>query len=272
LGVPDFAERYGPWALIAGGSEGVGAAFAHRLAERGINLVLVARKPGPLEALAVELRGRSGCDVVTAALDLTASDAVEQIVATVHGRDLGMLVYNAGADDRVAQFLERTPIEAERMIRLNVLTPTRLVHELAPAMVGRKKGAIVLLSSFASCAGTPGNLVYSATKSYSNTFAEGLWHELGLHGVDVLGMIIGITQTPAMERMGLSFDGLKVPSDPFDLVEEALAHLDDGPTLYAGATQEDAQRLRSLPRAQAVREIAGFSQSVVGNSKPVTGE
>jgi hypothetical protein len=141
-----------------------------------------------------------------------------------------------------------------------------LVHRFAPAMVERKRGGIVLLSSFASCVGTPGNLVYAATKAYSNIFSEGLWHELGRHGIDVLGTIIGITRTPAMERMGLSFDGIKVPADPFDIVDETLAHLDDGPTLHAGGTYEEAMRLRSMPRADAVREIAGFSQAVVSNS------
>jgi short-subunit dehydrogenase len=242
------------------------------LADRGINLLLVARKPAPLEALAADLRGRTGRDVVTLALDLTALDAVDRIVAATQGREVGMLVYNAGADDRVAQFLERTPIEAERLIRLNVLTPTMLVHQVAPAMVERRRGGIVLYSSFASCVGTPGNLVYSATKAYSNVFAEGLWHELGLHGVDVLGTIIGITRTPAMERMGLSFNGIKVPADPFDIVDETIAHLDDGPTLHAGATYEDAMRLRSMPRADAVRHIASFSKAVVSNSGSPTAE
>jgi short-subunit dehydrogenase len=261
----DFAWRYGPWAIIAGGSEGVGVAFAHRLAERGLNLILIARKPEPLEALAAEVRQQHGREVRTLSLDLTTSDAVERVIAAAGSAAVGMLVYNAGADSRVERFLERPPAESERMAALNVMTPLRLVRQFAPAMTARRRGGIVLLSSFASCVGTPGNLVYAATKAFSNVFAEGLWYELGQHGVDVLGTIIGITQTPAMERMGYSFDGLKVPADPYDIVDEALANLDKGPTLHAGGTFEDAYRFRSMPRDEAVRTIAQFSKSVVNN-------
>jgi short-subunit dehydrogenase len=262
---PEFLQRYGPWAVIAGGSEGVGEAFAHRLAERGLNLLLVARKPKPLEAVSAAVRGRHGVEVRTLPLDLTAADAPDRIEAALAGGEVGMLVYNAGADDRVAAFLDRPPEAAERLIALNVLTPTRLVRRLAPAMTARGRGGIVLLSSFASCVGTPGNLVYAATKAYSNVFAEGLWYELGQKGVHVLGLIIGITQTPAMERMGLSFEGIKVPADPYDIADEALANLDKGPTLHGGGTEDDAMRLRALPRAQAVLSIAQFSHAVVTN-------
>lgn len=262
----DFTGRYGPWAVITGGSEGVGAAFAFRLAEQGINLILVARKAGPLEEVAAEIRARYDREVIALSLDLTDPDAFEQIIVRCAPYEVGMLVHNAGADSRVASFLDRSLAESEDLIALNVLTPTRLVRHFAPKMVGRRSGGIVLLSSFASCVGTPGNLIYAATKAFSNVMAEGLWHELGQHGVHVLGLIIGITQTPAMERMGLRFAGLKDPADPFQIVDEALAHIDKGPTLHAGGTYDDAMRLRSLPRAEAVREIARFSNAVISNT------
>lgn len=262
---PDFAERYGPWAIIAGGSEGLGVAFAHRLAESGLNLLLLARKPEPLDALAAEVRSKHGREVRAMPLDLTAPEAVTRIGDAVEGCDIGLLVYNAGADNQVRNFLDRPIEEADRLIALNVQTPTRLVHRFAPAMARRGKGGVILLSSFASCVGTPGNLVYAATKAFSNIFAEGLWYELGRQGIDVLGTIIGIARTPAMERMGLSFEGLKVPADPYDLVDEALANIRQGPTLHAGGTFDDAFRLRSMPRAEAVRSIAEFSSFVVSN-------
>jgi short-subunit dehydrogenase len=261
----DFKERYGPWAIIAGGSEGVGEAFAHELAKRGLNLLLAARKPDPLENLAGTIRRQYGMEVRTLAIDLTDASAVQRLADACNGCEVGMLVYNAGADDKVRDFIERPLEESQRMIALNVLTPMSLVRVLAPSMVGRRRGGIILLSSFASTVGTPGNLVYAATKAFSNIFAEGLWYELGEQGVHVLGLIIGITQTPAMERMGLKFTGLKVPADPYDLVEEALKHIDKGPTLHAGGTLGDATRLRSLPRDEAVREIAGFSSAVRRN-------
>src|SRR5437667_3015038 len=158
----NFAERYGHWALIAGGSEGIGAAFAHRLAERGLNLILLARKPAPLEALAAQIRDQHGREVRTLSLDLTAPDAVAKIIAVADGCDVGLLVHNAGADDKVRNFLDRPVEESERLVALNVLTPMKMVRHFAPLMAERRKGGVVLLSSFASCVGTPGNLVYAA--------------------------------------------------------------------------------------------------------------
>jgi short-subunit dehydrogenase len=177
-----------------------------------------------------------------------------------------MLVYNAGADSKVEEFINRTLEESARMIALNVSAPMSLVRHLAPAMVARRKGGIILVSSFASTVGTPGNAVYAASKAFSNIFAEGLWYELGKQGVHVLGMIIGIARTPAMERMGLSFEGLKAVAEPHELVEEAFEYIDKGPTLHASGIRHDALRLRSLPRDEAVRSIAGFSSAVVSNT------
>jgi uncharacterized protein len=264
----DFARRYGQWAVIAGGSEGLGVAFAHGLAKRGMKLLLVARKPDPLETLAAKIRDEHGSEVRILALDLTDPSAVAKIIAAAEGLEVGMLIYNAGADSKVSDFIDRPLEESARMIALNVLTPMSLVRLFSPAMVDRRRGAFILLSSFASAVGTPGNAVYAATKAFSNIFAEGLWYELGKHGVHVLGMIIGITRTPAMQRMGLSFEGLKAVAEPHDLVAEAFESLEQGPTLHAGGTHDEAFRLRSLPRAEAVRTIAGFSNAVVNNTKP----
>jgi short-subunit dehydrogenase len=261
----DFAERYGRWALIAGGSEGLGAAFAHGLAKRGMKLMLVARKSAPLETLAAQIRFDHGTEVRTLAIDLTEPDAVARIISATQGCEVGMLVYNAGADSKVEEFVNRTLDESARMIALNVSTPLSLIRHLAPAMVARHQGGIILVSSFASTVGTPGNAVYAATKAFSNILAEGLWYELGKQGIHVLGMIIGIARTPAMERMGLSFEGLQAVAEPYDLAEEAFAHIEKGPTLHAGGIHDEAFRLRSLPRADAVRAIAGFSSAVVSN-------
>ena len=114
MSVGEFAQRYGPWAIVAGGSEGLGAAFAHRLAAKDLNLLLIARKAAPLMALAAEVRGEHGVEVVALSLDLTAPDAVETIAAEMQGREPGLLVYNAGADSRVKNFLERPVEESER--------------------------------------------------------------------------------------------------------------------------------------------------------------
>ena len=93
----DFADRYGPWAVIAGGSEGVGASFARQLAEHGINLVLVARKPDPLEETATAVRGR-GVEVRTLSLDLLDADMLARVREVTDDVEVGLLVFNAGAN------------------------------------------------------------------------------------------------------------------------------------------------------------------------------
>ena len=201
-------------------------------------------------------------------MDLTDAGAVDAIAAATQGCEIGMLVYNAGADSRVCDFLERPFSESERLIALNVTTPARLVRRLTPAMAERGRGGIVLVSSFASATGTPGNALYASTKAFGNVFAEGMWYELGQHGIDVLGVIVGIVQTPAMERMGMTFEGVAQPADPYELVDETLRNIDKGPTLCAGGIGEEVQRLRTLPRDEAVRSIAAFSQAAQATGTP----
>jgi short-subunit dehydrogenase len=255
-------ERYGPWAIVAGGSEGVGAAFVDRLARAGFRLLLVARKPGPLEAVAAEVRARHGAEVRTLATDLTAPEAAERVLGAVAGCEIGLLVYNAGADNSFDEFLDR-PIEVhERMVMLNVLTPMRLVRRLAEEMAGRGRGGIILCSSLAALVGTPRNGVYSAAKAFVGTFAEMLWFELAGRGVDVLCAHLPLVRTPAMERLGMVFDGSIKASEPEDIADECLAAIRNGPVLHAGGSHERAMRLRSLPRDQAVRAMAGSNETL----------
>lgn len=258
----EFARRYGPWAVIAGGSEGLGASFAHQLAEHGIKLLLVARKAGPLESLAAAIRSQHGTEVRALSLDLTKSDAGSVIIANTEGLEVGMLIYNAGADTNFHDFIDRPIAESEQMVALNVLTPVRLTRHFGAGMAARKQGGIMIVSSVAGTAGCPGNAVYSASKAFSNVFAEVLWYELAKHGVHVAGLVVGLARTPAMERLGLNFEGPVNVGEPDDLVAEALAHINKGPTLHLGGTDTHANRLRSLPRAEAVRAMAGISTDV----------
>ncbi len=258
----DFAKTYGPWAIIAGGSEGIGAALAVRLAEKGLKLLLIARKPGPLAAVAANLRERFGSEVLTLSLDLASADCVPQIVEAAKDRQVGLLIYNAGADTGFKYFIDRPLEESERMVMLNVMTPLRLARHFAPVMTERGRGGIIMCSSISGCGGSPGNGVYSAAKSFINTFTEMLWYEVGKKGVDVLGAILGLTRTPAMERLGVNFDGPMGAADPADVADEILENIKKGPALHASGTYENAMRIRGLPRDQAVRTLAGVTESV----------
>lgn len=257
----DFFQQYGPWAVIAGGSEGVGTAFADRLAAQGFKLVLIARKPGPLEETAEMVRKKHGTEVRTLSLDLTTQDAAAKIIDATKDCEVGFLIHNAGADASFDYFIDRPLDVSERMIMLNVMTPTRLVRHFAEGMKARRKGGIILCSSLAGLAGRPTNGVYSATKAFVNVFAEVLWFELGEFGIDVLGAILPSVDTPAMRRLGLKFDRQGGASTSEDIADEALANIKNGPALHSGGHHERGMKLRSMERADAVRVMAGRART-----------
>lgn len=234
--------KYGPWAVIAGGSEGVGRAFATQLAEAGLNLVLIARKPVALEETAALCRAY-GVAVRPLALDLTAPDAVARVVDEAEDVEVGLLVYNAGANTHSEEFLDGELAEFQRVIDLNVTTPLALAHHFGQSMRERGRGGILLVGSKAGYVGSVRHTVYGGVKAFGRIFAEGLWLELRDHGVDVLELVLGVTRTPAMERAGLALDvpGFEA-ADPDDVAREGLSRLAHGPVHLAG---DDGQKSRA---------------------------
>ena len=196
-----FAAKYGPWALVAGASDGVGAAFAEGIAERGVNVVLVARRQGVLDEVAAGIEARTGVETRTLAVDLAEHDATSAIAAATDDLDIGFLVYCAGADPNFEPFLANPIDTAEAMVHRNCVVPMQLCHHFAPAMVDRRSGGIVVFGSGAGLAGGPNMVAYGATKAFDMVFAEALWSELHDKGVDVLGLILGKTNTPALRRL-----------------------------------------------------------------------
>jgi short-subunit dehydrogenase len=260
-----FAEQYGPWALIAGGSEGVGESFAEKLAARGVNVVLVARKPEPLEALAGRIRADFAVDVRTLALDLTAEGMLESIRTVTDDIDVGLLIYNAGSVSQFSPFLDDSLHGGLRMVRLGVVAPTMLAHHFGARMRAHKRGGMIFVGSMAGYAGAPDEVVYSAGKAYSRMLAEGLWYELKPDNIHVLGLILGLTRTPAMDRLGLAMDNPEfVPDEPDAVAEEGLAHLADGPLWHVGGKAEGARALSGLPRDQAVTYMAHGAKALHG--------
>lgn len=247
-------SRYGPWALIAGGSEGVGEAFAHRLAAAGIHLVLVARKEDPLQATAAAVRQQHGVEVEALALDLLAPDALAQLRAVTDGREVGLLVYNAGANSYGHDFVSGDLEQMRGVLDLNVTRQLELTHHYGGLMRERGRGGLLLVGSLAGYVGQPDMAVYAASKSFARIFAEGLWLELQPHGVDVLHLVLGVTRTPAMERAGLRFDlpGLQV-DEPDDVVEAGLAHLASGPVFVMPGNERLVIQRGGVDRAHLVQ-------------------
>lgn len=245
-------HRYGPWAVIAGGSEGVGASFAHHLAAAGFNLVLIARKSGPLGSTADAVRAR-GVEVRTLALDLRDPHALKEIRAVTDDIEAGLLVFNAGANSYGHEFVTGDLERFHGVIDLNITAQLALTHHFGALMKERGRGGIILAGSLAGYMGQAQISVYSAAKAFSRVFAEGLWLEMREHSVDVLEVVLGVTRTPAMERARLNFDvsDLNV-AEPDDVATEALEQLPHGPVHVAGGNEGLVEKRNGLDRASLV--------------------
>lgn len=249
-------EQYGRWALIAG-ADGVGEEVANILAADGVSIFLVARRPEPLNAVAERLRNRHGVEVRTLSLDLTSPTMLEEISAATESLEVGMLVFNAGVDARVADFHDRSYGNIRRVIDLNVIGQTLLARHFGELMRRRKRGGIIMVGALLSFSGGGGMSVYAASKAYIYTLAQGLWHELKPHNVNVLGLIVGATYTPAYQRIGIprKIGGI-VASDPAEVAREAIDVLGKEPIWIPKDQQALAERIRSLSPAEAVMEIS----------------
>lgn len=226
----DFAERYGPWALVAGASEGTGRAFARKIAARGVRCILIARREQPLAALAEEIRSQTGLDSVVASVDLAAPDAMDRIKAAVGDREVGLFVMNAGSDPNGSKFLDRDLETWMTLIRRNVMTMTECCHHFGGLMRERGRGGLLLVNSGAAWGGGSFLAAYSASKAFTLCLGESLWSELRPFGVDVLTFLLNITDTPEFRRL-IAEKGLPLPqmASPDDVAEVGLARLPDGP-------------------------------------------
>jgi short-subunit dehydrogenase len=264
----EFFNRYGPWALISGASEGTGREFARQVAAKGVNCVLLARREGPLRDLAKEIEAEFGVECVSATVDLARPDAIEKILETVGDREIGLYISNAGADPNGSYFLNK-PVDAwVDLITRNVLNSIRCCHHFGGMMRERGRGGILLVGSGACYGGGPHLATYSGVKAFDLAFAEGLWSELQPRGVDVLCLVMTTTDTPALHNL-LTKKGLPTPpniASAADVAALGLARLPYGPiqnwgleddeTGYAGASAA-ARRARVGMMAEASKITFG---------------
>ena len=251
----DFKEQYGPWALITGGSEGVGAAFARHLAMAGINIVLVARRPGPLEETAAAIRTEYGVEVRTLSLDLSAPDMLEQIAALTADVEIGFLVCNAGSVYAVGPFVQSTVNKITRTVRQNTLGLALQCHHFGEKMAARGRGGIVLVGSMAGNAGGATMALYSAGKAFSQSLAEALWAELKPVGVDVVYVVLGAVDTPNRAKADMHDAPGLVIDAPADIARDTLRDIAEGPVLVRPHMIEDFKTYCSLPRRQAAEAM-----------------
>ncbi len=251
----EFAARYGTHAVVAGASEGLGAAFAHAIASRGVGLVLVARRADALAAVADDISKAHEVDVRVVVCDLADASFTDAIAGVTKDIEIGLGIYNA-AYSFIAPLLERPLEDALRVVDVNCRGPLRFVHALAPAMVERKRGGIVLMSSLAGFQGGPRLATYAASKAFNIVLGESLWSELSPKGVDVLVACPGAVRTPNY----LKTTSKEAPGtlDALDVAARTLDALGSGPTFVPGAVNKLARFFlgRLLSRGAAVGVMA----------------
>ena len=259
----ELLKRYGPCAVIAGASEGIGAAFARTLAEVGFDLVLIARRAAPLSALSDELRARHVCKVDTIELDLAASDLELQLEAIAREREVGLLVYNA-ALSIVGPFLGTPLADTLRMLDVNARGPLIAAHVFGSRMATRGGGGIILLSSLTAFWGSAWVATYGATKAFNLSLGEALAHELGERGVDVLVSCAGATSTPGFVQLMSGRKGPRTMS-PASVVRETLGSLSKRGAFVPGKGNRLAHFVlsRALPRSWAVRIMASQTRPLL---------
>lgn len=265
-----FKDKYGPWALIAGASEGPGAAFAMGAAARGGHVALLARSNSKLAAVAADIERTHGVRTRTLSIDLGEPDAAARVIEGVADLDIGFLVYDAAAEPR-GRFLDTPDEELVRNIHMNCTVPTLLAKALAAKMATRGRGGIGLCSSGGALQGMRIFAAYGEAKAYELLLAEGLWDELRGAGVDVMGYVMGTTLTPTFRRernvtpeveAALRAAGAQSPEECAARFYEVFGK---GPRGYAADRIEekfaaDAQR----PRAEVVATMGEFMQAGFG--------
>jgi uncharacterized protein len=250
-----FRFRYGPWAVVAGASAGLGAEFATQLAAKGLHLVLIARRKELLDELSAKLRQDYAIEVRPLELDLAREDAGALVEAATSDIDIGLLVYNA-AISMIGPYLQTALQDHLNEIAVNCRSPLTLSYLLGQKMLARRHGGIVLMSSLSSSQGSALITNYTATKAYNRLLAEGLWEELRTQGVDVLACCPSAVSTPnylaSAPRTGRMSSSTMTPRA---VVTETLATLGKQPVIIPGRSNRLANVVmqRILPHKTAIQ-------------------
>jgi short-subunit dehydrogenase len=240
-----FAERFGRWALVTGASSGIGEAFARRLAENGLNLVLVARREDRLRKLADELERRHSISTRVVSVDLSQDSFLPTVRAATDDLQVGLLVNNAGIATN-GKFLDNDLGSELAMLHINNRAPLIRPQHFGWLMLKNGRGGMIFLSSSVAFSGVPLWSNYAASKAHDLVLAEGLAKELRQGGISVLALCPGATQTEFWPPGSKPLFPLK----PNAVVDVALKKLGRRTTVVAGwLNSVTAFSTRLLPRS-----------------------
>jgi len=255
-----FTAKYGSWALIAGASEGLGAAFAEAAAMRGLNLVLIARSTDKLIALSEVLKEKYSVNIMCFTLDLANQIETKGILDSLNV-PIGLLIYNA-AYAPIGYFEDIPEEKLAKIIDINIKAPLLLAKWVSKQMIDRQKGGIVFMSSLAGTQGSPKIATYAASKAFNTVLAEGLWKELKRHRIDVIASCAGAILTPGYTQAQQS----KAPGtlEAYQVAEKTLHALGKVPVTVPGIFNQVARFLmgRVLPRKTAIQIMNSNTKSL----------
>jgi short-subunit dehydrogenase len=260
-----LAEKYGHLALVAGASEGIGAAFSSYLARAGMNLILVARRREPLEQLASSLILKYKVNVSFITCDLADNDAAQTIKEALKGREINLLVYNA-ALSHIGPFEQNSLEHNNKIAGANMITPLNMLKIFGEPMLANGKGAIILMASLAGFQGSGFLAAYASTKAFTRVMAESLWYEWKNRGVDVIACCAGATSTPNFIKTNPENQGLFAPRvlTPGEVVQECMSHLGKKPSFVAGRGNKIASFImqRLMPRKMAINIMGDTTRKI----------
>lgn len=246
-------------AVITGASSGIGLGYAHELAKRGANLVLVARSENVLERVASELMAAHKVQVEVVALDLSNLDSGEKLVEILANKNLNadILINNAGfgTNNRLAKEDRQ---KLQKQIILNVATLVDLTAAFLPEMLKRDQGVILNIGSTASYQPVPGMAVYAATKAFVRSFTEAVWGEVEGTNVKVLTVNPGATETEFFVVAGAKPAGPLAPVS--DVIHATFAALDSKiskPSIVVGSQNALMANLSRFAPKKSVIKLAG---------------
>ena len=227
-------------AVVTGASSGIGAVYADRLARRGHNLILVARRADKLAELADRLRQDTGVAVDVIAADLASPADLARVEARLRDDDaVTGLINNAGIAGETS-FVDADPAHLTTLINLNILAATRLAAAIAPRLAAKGSGAIINISSVTALIPDGFTATYPASKAYVLAFSEALQVELGAKGVRIQAVLPGATRTPIWTEEQLASLPAEIVMDVDDMVDAALAGFDAGETVTIPALPDMA--------------------------------
>lgn len=245
-------------ALITGASSGIGKELAIALADRGYELLLVARRKDRLDALAKEIRGTHKVAVTVYTADLSKAGATAELEKKVRadGHSVDVLVNNAGFGTN-ARVIDENREKVAEEISLNIGALVDLTIAFLPDMVGRHSGAVINIASTASYQPVPGMAVYAATKSFVRSFTEAVWGEVPA-GVKVFAVSPGATATEFFDVAGATpSTALASVSDVVDVILAGLDSARPAPSIIVGTRNRILARVsRIVPLTTAIK-VAG---------------